>query len=116
MALCACQSLEKHAVQRTLRLLRLRSVLWWRSTKAVWSAVLTGDAASAALTASSWRRYEEHARGILGLPCWHKRRGLPPEICDPLTPGNSTVDFRHFRGVLCRPCASPCLRVCRPTI
>jgi hypothetical protein len=25
-------------------------------------------------------------------------RGLPPEICDPLTPGNSTVGFRHFPG------------------
>src|SRR6266568_9673265 len=45
--------LEKQAVLRTLRPLRLRSVPWWRSTNAVFSAVLTGEAASAALTASS---------------------------------------------------------------
>ena len=44
------------------------------------------------------RGREKHARGVLGFPGWHKTRGLPPEICDPLTPGNSTVGFRHFPG------------------
>src|SRR5215813_9777306 len=100
MALCACQSLEKHAVLRTLRPLRLRSVPWRRSTKAVLSAVHTGEAASAALTPSSWRRCEEHARGILGLPCWHKRRDLPPLYDDLRTFGNARSASPMVRGVL----------------
>jgi hypothetical protein len=33
---------------------------------------------------------EEHARGVLGLPAWHKTSALSPLICAMLPPGRTT--------------------------
>jgi len=44
------------------------------------------------------RRREEHARGMLGLLSWHKRNVVSLEICDTLTPGNSTVACHRLQG------------------
>src|SRR5215510_12588409 len=35
---------------------------------------------------------------MLGLPCWHKTRGVSPQICDTLTPAHSTIVCHHFQG------------------
>src|SRR5437870_90445 len=34
----------------------------------------------------------------LALSSWHKTRGLSPQICDTLTPGNAMVVCHHFQG------------------
>ena len=52
-ALWTFQSFEKPKLLRIFRPFLLRSVPWWRSTNAVLIIVLTGEAASAALIASS---------------------------------------------------------------
>ena len=40
----------------------------------------------------------EHLTKNMWSASWHKTRGVSPQICDPLTPGNSTVGFHHFPG------------------
>jgi len=56
------------------------------------------------------RGREKHARGVLGLPGWHKTRDLPLSLCYPLTPRPAKVSCHGVPAGFVSPPLPPDIR------